>query len=575
MKDERKTKTRLIQELSQLRQQITQLETLQADHERLKVALRESEERFRQWSEAAFEGSVIHHQDKILDANWKLAEIFRYEPAELMSKNILDLIAPQSRELVLNNIRSGYKNTYEARGLKKGGVVFPIEISSKPISYRGHPATVALIRDISEQKHAQTAYQQAVIYAQELRAEITERKRAEEIRADLEQQLRQAQKMEAIGQFAGGIAHDFNNLLTSILGYAGLALEMLPPEHPTRSDIQGIQNTVQRAATLTRQLLAFARKQIINPQVVNLNEVVLNVDKLLSRLIGANMKLTTTLAPDLVPIKADPGQLEQILINLAVNARDAMPHGGELIIETANVTLDHHYARRHAGVAPGEYVLLAVSDTGTGMSEEVKARLFEPFFTTKEVGKGTGLGLATCFGIVNQSGGHIQAYSELGQGTTFKIYLPRVAGVALPLVKPEPIDTLLQGTETILLAEDESPVRELAARALRQQGYTVLAAANGAEALRLAQNKVEKEIHLLVTDMVMPKMGGAELVEQLKLTHPTLKVLYMSGYTDSTIIRYGLPTPGTAFLQKPFAMQRLIRKVRDMLDLEETTLEQA
>ena len=307
--------------------------------------------------------------------------------------------------------------------------------------------------------------------------------------------------------------------------------------------------------------------------LANLNDSVLTVDKMLSRLIGAQVKLTTALAPDLAPVKTDSGQLEQVLLNLAVNACDAMPNGGELIIETANVTLDHHYARRHAEVTPGKYVLLAVSDTGSGMTDEVKARLFEPFFTTKEVGKGTGLGLATCFGIVKQSGGHIRVYSELGEGTTFKIYLPGAEGVISPLVKPEPIDILEQGTETILLAEDEGEVRDLAARALRQQGYTILEAADGTEALRLAQSQTEKEIHLLVTDMMMPQMGGTELADRLKAARPNLKVLFMSGYTDSAIIRYDLPKLGTTFLQKPFSPQRLIRKVRDMLDREEKTME--
>jgi CheY-like chemotaxis protein len=358
------------------------------------------------------------------------------------------------------------------------------------------------------------------------------------------------------------------------MGYASMALDTLPADHPAYSDLQGIQKTAQRAATLTRQLLAFARRQIIEPRLLNLNDLILNIDKMLSRLIGEHIKLTTVLAPDLSPIKADPGQLEQVLLNLAVNARDAMPNGGELIIETAQVNLDHDYARRHAEVVPGAYVLLAVSDTGVGMSEEVKARLFEPFFTTKEVGKGTGLGLATCFGIVKQNGGHIRAYSELGVGTTFKVYLPQAEGVAAPLVRAEPIDILAQGTETILLAEDETTVRDLAARALRQQGYTVLEAVNGQEALQLAQSQPKKEIHLLVTDMVMPQLGGADLADRLKAVRPDLRVLFMSGYTDSTIIRYGLPKIGTAFLPKPFSPQRLVRKVREVLDIEAKAPEQ-
>jgi PAS domain S-box-containing protein len=568
MNEDHQTKAHLIHELAKLRQKVAKLEELAANQQRLETALKESEERFRQWSEATFEGVVIHDRRQILDANLKMAEAFGYQLSEFIGQNILDLIAPKSRDLVLKNIVTEYPDAYEAIGLRKGGMTFPLEIRSRPIPYRGRMVTVSVIRDITAQKQVKTAYRQAVIYAQELRAEITERKRAEEIRTQLEQQLLHLQKLEAVGQLAGGVAHDFNNLLTAILGYAGMALAALPADHPASSDIQGIQNTVQRAANLTRQLLAFARRQIINPQIVNLNDIVLNINNMLTRLIGEDIKLTTTLAPDLAPVKADPGQLEQVLVNLAVNARDAMPNGGELIIETANVTLDHQFARRHLEVTPGEYILLAVTDTGTGMTEEVKARLFEPFFTTKEVGKGTGLGLATCFGIVKQSGGHIRAYSELGEGTTFKIYLPRVGGVASQLPKSEPLDLLAQGSETILLAEDEGAVRDLAARALRQQGYTVLEAATGQEALRMAQ--LEKEIHLLVTDMIMPKMGGTELADRLKAARPQLKVVFMSGYTDSKIIRYGLPELGISFLQKPFSAQRLIRKVRDILDMEET-----
>ncbi len=571
MKDERKTKAQLIKELTDLRQQNALLEV---GHQRLETAWRESEERFRQWSEATLEGVAIHDQGQILEANQKLAEIFGYELSEFIGKKVLDLAAQESRELLSKNMLSGQPESYEAVGVTKNGVVFPIEISQKPIPYRGRTATVAVIRDITEQKRAKAAYKQAVIYAQELRGEINERKRAEELRAELEQQFRQSQKMEAIGRLAGGIAHDFNNLLTAIMGYASMALDTLPADHPAIGDMQGIQKTAQRAANLTRQLLAFARRQIIEPRLLNLNDLILNLDKMLSRLIGEDIKLRLVLAPDLLPVKADSGQLEQVLLNLAVNARDAMPNGGELIIETTNVNLDHDYARRHADVSPGEYVLLAVSDTGVGMTEEVKSRLFEPFFTTKEVGKGTGLGLATCFGIVKQNGGHIRAYSELGEGTTFKVYLPQAEGVASPISKPEPIDILTQGTETILLAEDEAAVRDLAVRVLRQQGYTVLAAADGQDALRLAQSQPKKEIHLLVTDMVMPHLGGAELANRLKEIRPKLRVLFMSGYTDSTIIRYGLPQTGAAFLQKPFSPQRLVHKVREMLDMAEKTLEQ-
>jgi PAS domain S-box-containing protein len=571
MKDKRKTKAQLIQELTDLHQQVAQLE---AAYQRLDAAWHDSDERFRRWSEATFEGVAIHEQGQILEANPKLAEIFGYEPPDFIGKQVSELIAPESRDQVLAKALSETQESYEAVGLRKDGVVFPIEISEKPMPSQGGAVKILVIRDITEQKRAKAAYKQAVIYAHELRAEINERKRAEALRNELEQQFRQVQKMEAIGRLAGGVAHDFNNLLTAMMGYAAMAADSLPPDHAAHADLEGIQKTAQRAANLTRQLLAFARRQIIEPRVLNLNDLILNVEKMLRRLISEDIKLTTILAPDLAPLKADPGQLEQVLLNLVVNARDAMPNGGELTIETANVSLDHDYARRHAEVMPGDYVLLAVSDTGVGMTEEVKSRLFEPFFTTKEVGKGTGLGLATCFGIVKQNEGHIRAYSELGVGTTFKIYLPQVEGVATPLVRPEPIDILAQGTETILLAEDEITVRDLAAQSLRQQGYTVLEAADGLEALDLAQSQPKREIHLLLTDMIMPRLGGANLAEQLRAVRPQIKVLFMSGYTDSTIIRYGLPKTGSAFLQKPFSPQRLVQKVREVLDIEEKTLEQ-
>jgi signal transduction histidine kinase/CheY-like chemotaxis protein len=389
--------------------------------------------------------------------------------------------------------------------------------------------------------------------------EITERRR-------LEEQLRQAQKMEAIGRLAGGVAHDFNNLLTAMMGYTGLVLETLSPNDPMRSDIEGIQKTAERASNLTRQLLAFARKQVIHPAVLNPNDLILNVDKMLRRLIGEDIELVTLPAPNLGQVKADPGQLEQVLLNLAVNARDAMPRGGKLTVETNNVTLDEDYASQHVDVPAGEYVLLSVSDTGIGMTEEVKTHLFEPFFTTKERGKGTGLGLATCFGIVKQSGGHIEAYSEVNRGTTFKIYLPRLKEAISPVPGRAKSGDLPRGTETVLLVEDESAVRELASRMLRQQGYNVLEAANGEEALRVAGEYAGEEIHLLLTDVVMPRLGGTELADQLKVMRPDIKVLFTSGYTDNAIVHPSILESGMAFLPKPFSSQMLARKVREVLD---------
>jgi len=380
----------------------------------------------------------------------------------------------------------------------------------------------------------------------------------------LEEHIHQAQKMEAIGRLAGGVAHDFNNILTAIIGYASLSLKLLPPDHPVRDDLQGIQKSARRAADLTRQLLTFARRQVIDPQVLNPNEPILNLDKMLRRLIGEDIELVTLLAPNLGRIKADPGQIEQVLVNLVVNARDAMPAGGKLTIETANATLGEDYARQHAEVKPGDYVMLAVSDTGTGMSEEVQARIFEPFFTTKAIGKGTGLGLATCYGIVKQSGGHIWVYSEVGQGTSIKVYLPLAEAEADAPPEYEEAE-LPGGTETILLAEDEASVRNLTARALRRLGYTVLEAANGEEALYLAREHSDQEIQLLFTDVVMPQMGGIVLAEQLRAMRPGIKVLYTSGYTDNAIVHHGVLDAGIAFLQKPFSPELLAAKVREVL----------
>jgi len=389
--------------------------------------------------------------------------------------------------------------------------------------------------------------------------DITERKL-------LEEQFLQAQKMESVGRLAGGVAHDFNNLLTAIAGNAELAIEALPADHVVRADLREILNSAERATVLTRQLLAFARKQIIEPQVITLNHLIGNMDKLLRRLIGEDIDLVTLLATDLELVKADPGQIEQVVINLAINARDAMPDGGKLTIETRNVALDQDYAQQHVSVTPGYYVMLAVSDTGIGMDEETRRRIFEPFFTTKEKGRGTGLGLATCYGIVKQHGGNIWTYSEPGHGSTFKIYLPRVDEPAEHLPQTADAHELPRGTETVLLVEDEPAVRALAARVLRERGYIVLEAANGDEALHMAHECAGVPIHLLLTDVVMPHMSGKALAEQLQSLYPTIKVLFISGYTDNAIVHHGRLDAGVEFLQKPFAPSVLASKVREVLD---------
>ena len=384
-------------------------------------------------------------------------------------------------------------------------------------------------------------------------------------RKQLEQQLRQAQKMEAIGQLTGGIAHDFNNMLTVIIGYSELMLQKLKADDSLRSDIEQIKEAGERASSLTRQLLAFSRKQVLQPKVFDLNAVLTNMDRMLQRLIGEDIHLVTVPAPGLGRVRADPGQIEQVIMNLAVNARDAMPHGGKLTIETANVELDNAYAREHVSVRPGSYVMLAVSDTGCGMDAATQAQIFEPFFTTKEVGKGTGLGLSTVFGIVKQSEGYVWVYSEVGRGTTFKIYLPRVEA-AVETVEPSGETARpARGSETILLVEDDHAVRTLIRSTLQAHGYTVLEASQGKEALLLS-GQHKGLIHMMVTDTVMPGMSGRELAERLKPLRPNMKALFMSGYTDKAIVHHGELDPDTAFLQKPFTPDALARKVREVLD---------
>jgi two-component system, cell cycle sensor histidine kinase and response regulator CckA len=381
----------------------------------------------------------------------------------------------------------------------------------------------------------------------------------------LEEQLAQSQKMDAIGQLAGGIAHDFNNLLTVIMSYGSLLLGDLDEGDPRRDDAQEIANAAARASGLTNQLLAFSRKQILEPRLMSVNDVVNGVEKLLRRLIGEDIELATTLEPELYTINADPGQLEQVLINLAVNSRDAMPDGGRLHITTANTFLSAEHGGRQLSASPGQYIMLAVSDTGMGMSREVQRRMFEPFFTTKGQGKGTGLGLATVYGIIKQSGGDVWIYSEPGKGTTFKVYFPRAGeGRALHLVA-EDAQVSPRGTETILVVEDDPALRALSERVLEANGYTVLLARNGIEALAIASGYAG-HIDMVATDVVMPKMNGRPLVEKLTETRKGMRVLFMSGYTDDEVMRRGVIDGHTAFLQKPFTPPQFARKVREVLD---------
>jgi two-component system, cell cycle sensor histidine kinase and response regulator CckA len=419
---------------------------------------------------------------------------------------------------------------------RKDGTSFPIEYTSTPI-YEGRMITGA------------------VVVFRNIRA-----------RKDLEARLLHTQKMDSIGRLAGGVAHDFNNLLTVIIGNADLAKLALPADALGRGELGEIKRAALRATNLTGQLLAFARKQVIKPRIVNLNDLLLDMDKLLRRLIDEDIELITLPSVDLGLIKADPSQLEQVIVNLAVNARDAMPEGGKLTLATANVIIDQASVPELTASPTGAYVLLTISDTGMGMSEDVKARAFEPFFTTKAPGRGTGLGLATCYGIITQQGGHIQIDSQVGQGTTMSIYLPLVEATADELSQQQDEATLPLGQETLLLVEDEPSVRALARRVLREQGYSVLEAANGDEALQLARQQVGLVIDLVVTDVVMPQMSGIALANQLKDIYPTIKILFTSGYTDDAIMRHAQLQAGAVFLPKPFSPATLACTVREVLD---------
>jgi PAS domain S-box-containing protein len=519
---------------SQLVLAVDVTERLRAEDEK-----REIEERYRVIFDASplptwlFETPSL----KIYDVNRAAIDFYGYSREEFRSMTLYDLRSPAEAE----RLRAMYAETprpevrwnpgvWEHR--KKDGTLALMDIHTHAVQVGGRPMRLAVQIDVTGQRR-------------------------------LEDQLRQSQKMEAVGQLAGGIAHDFNNILTTILGYSGLALERVNRQDPLSEEILEIQRAGERAAELTKKLLAFSRKQILEPRVIDLNETVSGVERMLRRTIGENVRLLFRPAPGLGRVRADPSQVEQVLLNLAVNARDAMPAGGFLTIETANVELDGEFAQTHPELKmSGEFVVLAVSDSGTGMDEATKARIFEPFFTTKELGKGTGLGLSTVYGIVKQSGGYVWCYSEPGAGTAFKIYLPRVAEEA-GTIAPRPASLDLRGSETILLVEDEETLANLARRVLLKHGYRVLTASSGATAREVAAE--QPGIDLLLTDVVMPGMSGRELADELQRRFPDLKVLFMSGYTDDAIVHQGFLDPGLAFLQKPFTPYGLAKKVREVL----------
>ena len=526
-------------------------------------AIRSSELRYRRLFEAAKDGILILEAEtgRISDVNPFLLELLGFSRQELVGKHVWEL--GTLRDIVANQAKfeelqkQGHVR-YENLPLEtRLGRKIAVEFVSNVYPVGEHNVIQCNVRDITERKHAQ---EQNRLLNAELKQSVSDGHR-------LEAQFIEAQKMEVIGQLAGGVAHDFNNILAVIVGYSDLITSDLEPDSPLRKYTEEIRLASERAAGLTGQLLIFSRKQKVQPVVLDLNRAIKGTENMLLRLIDENIEMTLVAGTEIGCVKADPGYIGQVLMNLVVNARDAMPNGGRILIETSDVRLDEAYAETHAGVPSGDYVMLSVTDTGTGMTDEVKAHVFEAFFTTKEAGKGTGLGLATCQTIIQQSGGHIGVDSTVGQGTTFKIYFPRIAepcppeGSSIPKLEPS-----RRGTETLLIVEDEPSVRHLACGLLQARGYEVLAAANGQEALRVAREHKGQPIGLVVTDVIMPQMGGKIMAEWLKTTYPDIKILFTSGYTDDAIAHHGVLDPGVAFLPKPYTSASLARKVREMLD---------
>ncbi|MHB1025793.1 MAG: PAS domain S-box protein [Desulfobacteria bacterium] len=512
-------------------------------------SLRESEERYRELFENA--NDIIYTHDlagNFTSINKVAEQALGYTLDEALKSNMFSILAPEYvdvvRQMMSRKVAEGSQTQYELEVVCKDDRRVPLEVSTRIIYRRGKAVGV-----------------------QGIARDITDRKRAEAEKEKLQSQLQQAQKMEAVGRLAGGVAHDFNNLLTVITGYSELLLRKIGKESPMYGDLDEIKRAGERAALMTRQLLAFSRKQIIEPKVIHLDHLVAEMHKMLTRLIGEDISIQVTTGKSTGSVKVDPGQFQQILMNLAVNARDAMPGGGKIVIETANVDLDAGYCASHPYVTPGRYVMLSVSDTGKGMSEEVKAHIFEPFFTTKAKGSGTGLGLATTYGVVKQAGGSIEVYSEVGIGTTIKIYLPRVEEQAVKPVNDDRPTDLPGGTEMVLVVEDEDIVRNLCVQILERLGYRVLQARNGTEAIAEVRGYGDR-IDLLLTDVVMPGMNGSELATQLVRHHPEMKVLFTSGYTDDAIVHHGVLDEGVMFIGKPYTPLALARKVREVLDGE-------
>jgi PAS domain S-box-containing protein len=506
------------------------------------AALGASEERYRRIVETTSEGVWVLDPDfRTTFVNARMAALLGKRAEDVIGTPALECLHPESHAAWAEHVE-----------LRLAGLAAQADLRLQ----RSDGSVVWVLMESTPTRDETGRYEGMLAMAMDM----TERRR-------LEDQLRQPQKMEAIGSLAGGVAHDFNNLLSVILSYTNLALGELAEGEPLRDDLDEVRKAAERAADLTRQLLAFGRQQMLQPRVLNLSQTLGGMERMLRRILGEDIELSLLTSYKLGHVHADPGQVEQVIMNLVVNARDAMPDGGKVTLETSNVELDAAYCSLHHGVKPGAYAMMAITDTGTGMDSETRERIFEPFFTTKESGKGTGLGLSTVFGIVQQSGGHIWVYSEPGKGTTFRVYFPRTdAPVAdarhrAPSIAPANV----QGTETILLVEDDDQVRAIMRTILRRQGYNVLEAQNGGEAFLICE-KFTAKIHLLLSDVVMPRMSGRELAERLISMRPEIRVLYVSGYTENSVVHHGVLDAGVSFLQKPITPDALLRKVREVLD---------
>jgi PAS domain S-box-containing protein len=532
---------------------------------RAESALRESEARLSKLSASGIIGILIADLDgTALDANDAFLRLTGYSRDQLGAGALRrELLTPYEwRELDVEAMEqlktSGVVQPWERELVRRDGSYVPVLTGAAMLDARRY---IMFAADLTAQQRAEQA---KAILAIKVEHEQVGRERAERALLASEEQLRQAQKMEAVGRLAGGVAHDFNNVLSVILSYAELMMNDLPEADPMRKELEEIHKAAERAAGLTRQLLLFSRQKALELKVVDLNEVLGSMDKMLRRLLGEDVELVARFAKNLGRVRANPSHVEQVVMNLVVNARDAMPTGGKVTISTANVVLDESHVATQPLAKPGPHVVLTVTDTGIGMDHATQVRIFEPFFTTKEQSKGTGLGLSTVFGIVQQSGGHIWVHSELGQGTTFKIYLP-VVEAELDVSRPAATIQTLRGNETILLVEDEQQVRDIALGILRRHGYLVIAAQHASEALLMCE-KYQHTIHLLLTDVVMPQMSGPELAKRLSALRPKMKVLCMSGYTDDSVARHGVTESGIAFFQKPITPASLTRKVREVLD---------